>query len=131
MIHFHSPVRLFLLTNPVPTSALGMLDPILELLWGQESARHGFPVTTSGARSLECLPPVPEQPLPGHVTGELLLPKGKTGPRARIREVVGFAFQFHLKLSLRSLSMKLNWTEIRSENHGPLGLLGPTNLPGE
>jgi len=39
-----------------------MLDPILELLWGQESARHGFPVTTSGARSLECLLPVPEQP---------------------------------------------------------------------
>jgi len=46
------------------------------------------------------LAPVPAQPLPGHVTGELLLPKGKTGPRARIREVVGFAFQFHLKLSL-------------------------------
>ena len=59
------------------------------------------------------------------------MPKGKTGLRARIREVVDFAFQFHLKLSLWSLSMKLNWTEIRSENHGPLDPLGPTNLPGE
>lgn len=62
MIHFQSPVRLFLLTNPVATRALGMLDPILELLWGGESARQGFPIAPSGARSLEYLPLVLEQP---------------------------------------------------------------------
>ena len=59
VIHFQSPVRLFFINNPIPTSALGILDPVLELIWGQESARHGFPVAMGGARSLGCLSPPP------------------------------------------------------------------------
>lgn len=75
----------------VPRSSRACSHVIDTSTWNQTQLPHVWV-----ASCCNVLAPVPKAAPARPVTGELPLPKGKTGLRARIREVVGFAFQFHL-----------------------------------